>query len=272
MERDVIIRNAQMAQLAIMDIIHELCQKYHLTYYMIGGTALGAVRHKGFIPWDVDIDIAMPRADYELFLNNYSDELLPQFQCCNYKNTKDYLAPHATVTLVKSKLVLRFDEYNGIERKVYIDIMPLDNVPASKLLQWYQAKTIRFIKKIIKIKNAKSFPTNSKLTRVVKRIMSVLFFPISFNTLNKWMDITMRLSKTNTGYLCSMASHFSYKKQCFANDVYGIPKLMDFENKQYFVPNQIEYYLTRLYGDYMKYPPLSVQEQQMEFIKEVVLW
>lgn len=272
MDRENVIRNAQLAQLTIMDKIHELCIKYNLKYYLIGGTALGAVRHKGFIPWDVDIDIAMPRCDYELFVYKYSKELSPAITCCNYKTTKNYFPPHATAVLENSKLVLRYDEFNGIDRKVYIDIMPLDNVPSNKFLQKFQDKFIFFIKKLKKIKDAKLFPNNSITTRVFKKLLSIPLYPISFNTLNHWMDNTMRLAEKNTGYLCSMASHFSYKKQCFANDVYGKGTLMTFEGKEYYVPDQIDYYLTRLYGDYMKCPSKKEQEQQMDFIKEVKLW
>lgn len=150
--------------------------------------------------------------------------------------------------------------------------MPLDNVPSRKIWQIYQKKTIKFIKKLKKIKDAKCYPTNSKLSRFFKKTVSYIMFPVSFKMLNKWMDNTMKLSKKNTGYLCSMASHFSYEKQTFENDVYGTAKLLSFENRHFYVPNRIEYYLTRLYGDYMKLPPISVQEQQMEFIKEVDLW
>lgn len=272
MEREVIIRNAQLAQLSIMDKIHNLCQKHQLTYYLIGGTALGAMRHKGFIPWDVDIDIAMPRKDYELFVYKYSEELAPHIRCNNFKNTKNYWQPHATAVLENSKLVLRYDELNGIDRKVYIDIMPLDNVPSNRFLRSYQKRTILFIRKIKKIKNIKYYPSNSKTTRLMKKIIFLLLYPFSFKMLNNWLDKTMSMSKKNYGYLCSMASHFSYDKQTFANEVYGTAKLMDFEEKKYCVPSQIEYYLKRLYGDYMKLPPISVQEEQMEFIKDVQLW
>ena len=265
-------RNAQIAQLSIMDRIHEICLKHHVTYYMIGGTALGAVRHKGFIPWDVDIDIAMPRADYELFLNKFSNELLPDIRCCNYKNTKGYFPPHATAQLENSKLVLRFDEFNNINRKVYIDIFPLDNVPKSHFIQWYQRKTFRLIRNLKKLKDGKCYPTNSKATIALKKMISIILYPISFNVFNHWLDSTMKLEKRDTGYMCSMASHYSYKKQTFTSDVYGKGKLMLFEDKQYYVPSQIEYYLTRLYGDYMKCPPLDVQEEQMKFIKEVSIW
>jgi len=64
------LRIYQLAQIELLDKTDEICKKMNLTYYLIGGTLLGAVRHKGFIPWDPDIDIAMPRDDYEAFLEN----------------------------------------------------------------------------------------------------------------------------------------------------------------------------------------------------------
>lgn len=268
-----VIKNAQKTQLIIMDAIHELCVTHNLTYYLIGGTALGAVRHKGFIPWDVDIDIAMPRKDYELFINKYSRELAPNIECKNYKNTKGYLSPHAVAVLVNSKLVLRDDILNNIDRQVYIDIMPLDNVPKSSLAQQFQARAIKFIKYLKKIKDAKCFATNSKAVVLIKKTRALLLYPFSLNYLNKIMDKVMRLSENReTGYLCSMASHFSYQKQMFEKEIYGTPQEVSFEGRSYFAPEQLDYYLKRLYGDYMKLPSKESQERQMEFIKDVQTW
>ena len=82
------LENLQRVQLTIMDEIHKLCVNNKLRYYLIGGSALGAIRHKGFIPWDVDIDIAMPRKDYELFITQYSKQINPKFSVIDYPNDK----------------------------------------------------------------------------------------------------------------------------------------------------------------------------------------
>ena len=84
-------RELQLVQASIMDDIHRVCVNNNLRYYMIGGTALGAVRHKGFIPWDVDIDIAMPREDYETLLNKFINKIPnhPEFKLVLTNNSSN---------------------------------------------------------------------------------------------------------------------------------------------------------------------------------------
>ena len=106
------LESLQRVQLTIMDEIHKLCVNNNLRYYLIGGSALGAIRHKGFIPWDVDIDIAMPRPDYELFITQYCKQINPRFSVIDYRDEKNYYPPHALVILNNSVLVQEINELN----------------------------------------------------------------------------------------------------------------------------------------------------------------
>lgn len=271
-DQDIINKKAQKIQLEIMDAVHSVCERNKLTYYIIGGTALGAVRHYGFIPWDVDIDIAMPRKDYELFIQHYSNLLEPKYQCKSYHNDSTHRSPHALVVKKGSRIIFNFDEFNptGDAREVYIDIMPLDYPPSSIFKQYIQERSIKVIKKIRILKTAKVFAQDSFSKKIIKKLVQLLLFPISWKNINYCQDLAMKwFSNTDSGILCSMASHFKYKKQCFEKDVYGKPILYRFENKSFYGPAKMDYYLSRLYGNYMDFPSEESQRKLYYFIKNV---
>ncbi len=265
------LKKLQIAQLEIMDEIHRICEKNDIKYYMIGGTALGAVRHKGFIPWDIDIDIAMDRKNYDRFKEVCNTDLNPRFIYRDYINTERIKHGHALVCIKNSLLVTRIDKYNPNEEKleIYLDIFPLDNAPADEKLQKSQAK------KILRLKNQRFKKLalcydNNLIKNYIKKIISKMLFWTSAYKINAKLDQVMRkYNNSKSGYICSMASHFSYKKQCMPIEVYGTPKLMDFEDKKYYAPEQVEDYLTRIYGDYMKLPPESERQNNLDVFTEI---
>jgi len=259
-------------QLEIMDEVHRVCCENNLTYYIIGGTALGAVRHGGYIPWDVDIDIAMPRKDYER-LAEISDEVLnKRFKYRNYKNTKKFTHPHALVCVnntflsTKSGLINTNEENLGI----YLDVFPLDNAPTDKALQQAQVAAIEKNKRTNVLKRAYRYKKNFKNT-VIKKVVSKLMFYTTVDKLNAEFDEICRMYENNeTGLWCSMSSHYSYAKQCMPNSVYGKPQLVKFEGREYYAPEQLDDYLTRIYGDYMKLPPEEERQANLGFFEKVV--
>ena len=95
-------------QLEIMDEIDRICEDNNICYYIVGGTLIGAIRHKGFIPWDVDMDIAMPRKEYDRFKRICSDQLDIKYQYCDYTNVENYDRPHAVVCVKNTKLISIF--------------------------------------------------------------------------------------------------------------------------------------------------------------------
>ena len=266
------IRKYQLAQLELMKMVDELCSKLNLTYYMIGGTLLGAVRHGGFIPWDPDIDIAMPREDYEkmreYWANNPSDRYFYQ----HYSTERNHYSPHALIRIKNSHVELGTQEigfkpaYDGI----YLDIFPLDNPPESKRLQEKQMKRIKRIRNIIYLKSGCVYKENNFIVRLIKRTISVLLTPVSFRRQNMRLDMAMQeYNSSASEYLVSMASHYSYWKQLMPKTVYGTPKRINFEGLLLAAPAETENYLTRLYGDYMKLPSEEHRLAMLSYIKRV---
>ena len=125
------IRPLQLRILKNLLAVDKVCKEHNLRYYIMAGTMLGAVRHKGFIPWDDDLDIGMPRADYDLLMANAKEWLPKPYEAVCAENDKEYPLPFAKVQDADTTLIERMHlKYLG---GVYIDIFPLDGVPESRM-------------------------------------------------------------------------------------------------------------------------------------------
>lgn len=264
------LRQVQKRQIEIMDIIHDFCVKEKIHYYIIGGTALGAVRHNGFIPWDIDIDIAMQRADYEKFLSLSEKGLPSELKCCYYKNENDYFPPHALVALKNSKLIQKDDYLNPKLKRygIFVDIFPLDVAPEDEKDRIKQAKRIAAIRNAKTRKKAIMYSENSTLIRLVKKLVSLLYVFVPMKYLNKKLDACMQKYSgeiNKNSCWCSMASHYSYKKQCMSKTIYGTPTLVEFDGRKYFAPEKLDEYLKIIFNDYMRIPSEEQQQYQMDY-------
>lgn len=261
-------RKLQQTQMEIMDEVHRVCEKNDITYYIIGGTALGARRHGGFIPWDLDIDIAMPRGDYDRFIKIWKTELSSRFIVRDYNNTQRFTHPHALVCIRDTILEYIYDKYNKNEDNlgIYLDIFPLDKAPKDSLLQKRQAKKLKNISKLKDAKRGYCY-RNGFLYHLIKKGIGGLIFWTSITRLNKQFDIeSRRYNNEDSALLCSMSSHYVYSKQCMPASVYGKPTLVAYEGREYYAPEKLDEYLTRIYGDFMKLPP----EEKRQFNYDVI--
>ena len=120
-------------QVEILDEIIRICDSNNLDYYLIGGTLLGAIRHKGFIPWDDDLDIAMPRDAYDKFISLCYSELSDDYILDSFKNNSGYWLPFIKIrkknTIYEEKAI---SAKRNIPKGVWVDIFPLDNVKTQK--------------------------------------------------------------------------------------------------------------------------------------------
>lgn len=266
------IKKVQKIQLFMMGQIHDVCEKYGIKYYLIGGSALGAVRHKGIIPWDIDIDIAMMRENYDKFVEDVC-KYLPVFLECNYwKKTNNYKPPHAVISLKDSVITLT-DHYLNADlpvSSISIDLFPIDYCPETTKLQEKQANKIKHLKSLKGRKLGRVKAGEKGIKVFTKQVVRLLLSPISIRTINKLLDKEMRRydNGCNKQFVCSMASHYSYSKQCMPYDIYGKPILLVFENQQFYVPNQVHEYLKRIYGDYNKLPSEEEKLVQINYFSD----
>ena len=258
------LKQLQSVQLEMMKEIHEVCVSNGLTYYLIGGSALGAVRHRGFIPWDVDIDIAMPRKDYELLLHSCCKIMSDKMECLWYESDKDFIAPHMLIALKGSELVQRYDALNPHIKRfgIFVDVFPLDYCSEKEDERKSQADRLRRLARLKYRKLSFKTPNDSIITRFLKNAIRLFLSIIPMHyILRKQQEVMQEYNDKPTSLLCSMASHYRYEKQCMPVSVYGKPTLIAFEDCLFYGPEKIDEYLKRIYGDYMKLPSLEEQER-----------
>lgn len=262
--RKIDVRELQLLLLDTMDVIHEVCIKNDIEYYIIGGNALGAVRHKGFLPWDDDIDIAMTRDNYNSFKQLFYSEFdQSKYFLQDYDTDIDYDAPLMRFCIKDTILDWESMRHLKYCKNIFIDIFPLDNVPNDKEEAAKQAKEISQLKKYFYYRYPRYAHNNSKLEKITKCVIGKLLSVVPSSKLFKRrLDIMTRFDASPTDKLCSMASQYSYTKQAMPKEFYGKPTLVEFEGRFYYAPEKINAYLTQLFGaNYLPVPPKSIQRQ-----------
>ncbi len=134
------LRKLQLTILELLKLFKEICEKHHLRYFMVGGTMLGAIRHQGFIPWDDDLDVGMPRPDYEKFIKIAKQELPAGFLFLNYKQDEEYKRYFSRI-VDQNVEIYNASNSKEIVENAWLDIFPYDGMPKGKLRRkahfWY---------------------------------------------------------------------------------------------------------------------------------------
>ena len=257
-----------------MDQIHKICEEAGIVYYLIGGSALGAVRHKGFIPWDVEIDIAMCRKDYDRFAEIAEKGLPPGLSFHDHKNTRNYFRPHATVSIDTVCAVINSQYYREAKQEhLFVDIFPLDNAPDDEKLREKQARELKRLVRIQSRKECVLYKRNTLIQVLIKKMIRIALLPYSLERLEARRDAIMtRYDADDTKCWCSMVSHYPYAKQCMNKEIYGIPKKMEFAGRMYNVPHETALYLTRVFGEnYMQLPPAEKRVRPDDLIEKIII-
>ena len=247
-------------QKVILDIFKEvssLCEQHGIPYYAIGGTCIGAIRHNGFIPWDDDLDIAVPIESFEKLKRVLRDNLPPKYQLydCNGVTHYHYIfmkVHNVETTYINNKSKQYKDSYTGI----YMDIMPLGGIPDSRLGKTF---FINRIKIFYALNYLRRFPLCIQKS-VRGKILSLLFKPplaaFRYNYFSdKYLELLQKHpfdSSKLTGYVWQPAK---ISKLIFPKEWFQSTKKVKFEDTVICCPNDYRSYLSAHFGDYMKLPP-----------------
>ena len=221
-------------ELSILDDFVKVCEKNDLTYFLIGGSLLGAVRHKGFIPWDDDIDIGMPRKDYDKFIEIGQKELGDKYYVDCFERNKDFYLPFVKIklngTVFDEEVAKCYPHHKGI----FIDIFAFENV-----------------------KNTKKIG------------LCCCLFP--WRTMMRFQKKLMTWNKNdNSMYVNPLSGSYAYEKETnLRTTVLPVKKIM-FEGKMYNGMTDNDTYLRKIYGDnYMELPPL---EKRINHLPDTIIF
>jgi len=237
---DSMLRKAQFRMLEILDVFVDICEKHRIDYWLHAGTALGAYRHKGFIPWDDDLDVAVLKKDYKKLCTILEKELPVNLKLQTRKTDKNFRFFYAKIRDLNSI----FYENIGEEYKfrgIFIDIFPLVNVPS------------RLLKKILDsiLQSPYSYARSNVLIKKIRYLIMMMLIPLANLTV---AISSVFINNSKSGFLLynyGIRTRHGFQLSCF----YPIAKIT-FEGKKYNVPGDIEGYLSDHFGnDYMTIPP-----------------
>ena len=267
MKKEVTVEERKKLSLEILSVIDEFCKKNRITYFLYWGTLLGAVRHKGFIPWDDDIDIAMPRPDYNRFLNEFKAD---GYYITSWNNTKKIVTPFIKVNSDKT-----FGELpNGklLEYGVAVDIFQIDGYPENydKILKYRENQKRLFQKFYLR---GLSYEMGVHSKSLFKQLCMFILYP--FFRSRKWAAIIDKNAEKNdfnsSKYVGTSCTYWHttktnvYEKECIGKTID-----LDFEDRKFPCPIGYDKVLTETFGpDYMTPPP---EDKRTSTHTEVYYW
>ena len=254
------------ATLAIYREVAKICDKHSLRYYLTDGSAIGAVRHKGFIPWDDDFDMSMPREDYELFIEYAKTELPPHLKFLNWTNCPEFCFLFGKVQDCRQSKVEEVEGQCGymLSNGLYIDIFPIDGYPSSRV-EIIAVKLYTYVLRAIwrgKFGIYSNQSRNGKWLYIFGLLLG-FFMP----WIKKPEHIMMRCEKLLKRHPFA-GSSFSSRASVYLTGLnrpplptawWGSPIWHEFQDVSVPLPQEYDLYLKFYYGDYMKLPPEDSQ-------------
>ena len=257
------IREIQQMELGIMEYIHEICQKIGVKYFLAYGSLIGAVRHKGFIPWDDDMDICMLREDYEKLQDYLIANPDERYEVMSYKNNLNYVYPFMKVQDNQTYLLeedVRIDSNMGI----YVDIFPVDGYEDDSV---FKDKMTRLIKKRqLSCYTFKGITNTKSILNSLIRYISVIVF--YFTNTNKYIRGIDELAQSRKVDDYELVDYLIYKdmnkpvwkREWLKQTITGV-----FEGKEFMIPKNYHEILTSDYGDYTQLPPVELRFSHHDF-------
>lgn len=240
-------------ELEILKEIDRICKKYDIPYFLCGGTLIGVMRHKGFIPWDDDIDIGMLRKDYEKFQECFLKEKQEKYYLHTHNTDDKYWLPFMKVRKNNTTINEKFIESLDVHKGIFVDIFPFDIVPDEGFTKSLKLRSffIKLIVEAIFCKRGVYKPKDSRrplFTFIMTLLPAKTLIKIQHKLMTKYNECDYNHC------ICYVGSYNTSKEYIKISDIYPL-KEGTFEKHKFSIPGNYDVYLTNLYGDYMKLPP-----------------
>lgn len=245
------LRRWQLKLLEILVYFRDFCESHQLRFYLSAGTCLGAVRHHGFIPWDDDLDVVMPRPDYDKLLKLWDKEAdVSKFVCCVTNAKQSSRFPMATIRSTDTTCIYDHSVDDDICQGLKIDVEFLDGVPNNKLLRmsnWACAKLFALFR-------AQRVPLRFG-TPIQRKIAKMLLWLVPSSEkrwlISNWCEKRMKSMPYNGD--CKYVRYLGVRP--FLKNAYSDVVYVDFEGYKMPIPRGYDNHLKSLYGNYMELPP-----------------
>ena len=265
------LRKLQLTELRCLDEVKRICELHDIKYFLIAGTLIGAIRHKGFIPWDDDIDIGMMRSDYEKFIEACKTDLDKEhfFLQTPYteKDSGDFEL--ARIRLNNTKFIESYRKDLNIHHGIFVEVFPYDDLPESPLHCLFYSDSFRILKKAVGLRMGYHYKAKNLLNRFIIYFVS---FCTRINSLEKMKtklnNYHLKYQNPDSEYVFLIAGGTSYKEERHLRKTVTELTTTEFEGKQYPIPKNYHDFLTEQYGDYMTPPPKEKQVNKC-FVEEI---
>lgn len=261
MPKEITLQDSQKLVLQILEFLKKICDEYDLKYYIMYGTLIGAVRHKGYIPWDDDVDVVMPRGDYNRLVEIMRNQK-GRYRLVSFETNPKFTAPLPKIIDTKTELIQKYDFYERVNLGLYIDIFIADNAgdtieeaeefykrSYAEYTKWYKSDLKLFLHKKSKLRSVLSF-----IKRLPYRLRGISHY------LTQLKKISSKYENTKTNYVAITNSGSNEgKRNIFKASDFGEGVMLEFENINFRAPNEYKNLLEVEYGDYMKLPPKDKQ-------------
>lgn len=264
-------------QTHVMDLLHiliDIFEKENIHYYMLGGTMLGAIRHKGFIPWDDDVDIGVIRSDYERFLK-ICKKYLPDFmELRTYKDSSYHHYYYARIVDTRYH-IKRLGSIKERQEELWIDIFPLDGMPNGGFSTKVHKIRLLFTRLMYHMScfdkvNVKR-PGRPLIDRIIIKILIITKFGSRWNSeklLDKIDKLLKKYPTERSNYFFNFMGSTHAFREIFTKECFGTNTEYLFEDIKLIGPKDFDFYLSTLYGDYMKMPPVEERNVHAEVFVE----
>lgn len=255
--KEINIEGLREIQLCILDYIDDICRKNNIKYSLNGGTLIGAVRHRGYVPWDDDVDIMMPRPEYDKLLKILKSNDSP-YIVQDYYTDDAYTKCFAKV--IDSRTVL---QERIIKTGVFVDIFPIDGLPPlnefDAYMNTYKSLRTQFLR------TCKLYKQIHHPVKIFKQFVKLYIYPGRKTIIGKLENLfnSITFEEANfAGYIVGRSPYLEhFPKHVFEDYIY-----LKFEGKEYMCIKDYDTYLTKRYGDYMKLPPKEEQVSNHSFV------